>query len=319
VATVPLGFGVRRTLREVRARPDWQPPEAIELVTALSRALRQAPDADGGNRTLHHRWVRIFEEMFDAVGKDLTPRTGFDAVSVGAGRRNPFALPLLLHLAGARRVWVVEPELAHGALDPSVTWGLQEIALRALAGDLRSRHFVRPPSALDSFADLRGLFFGDPAAALCADAVRVVRDYVEDSAIPSGTIHLVTSRSVLEHVTATEACFDALGAMMAPGGLMYHAIDLSAHDDGDPFAFYYEEDEREPARRTDGLNGLRLGDYLAAFAARGFESRVVDRTLLGDYDLTRRPLRARFRRYGEEDLRCRRAVIVSRKKTGDRV
>jgi hypothetical protein len=311
VDALPVAPSVRRTLAALRARPGWYPPEAIDLVEALNRALRAVPDPEGASRALHHRWVRIFGEMLDAVGADLRAPAGFEAVSLGAGRQNPLALALLLYLAGAHRVWVVEPELEDPALTAGGGWGLQEMALRVLTGDVQSPHFVRPPAAVDGFADLRALFFGDPARALRPDVVRLVGTYVEDARIPGGSIGFVTSRSVLEHVSETERCFDALAAMMAPGGLMYHSIDLSAHDDGDPFAFYYTE-APGGRRRPDSLNGLRLGDYLSAFAARGFESRVIDRTALDDYDLERRPLLPRYRGYAEEDLRCRRAVIVSR-------
>jgi hypothetical protein len=309
---LPVAPSVRRTLAALRGRPGWYPPEAIELVDALNRALRAVPDPDGALRSLHHRWVRIFGEAMEAVAEDLRPRPGFDAVSLGAGRQNPLAFALLLHQAGARRVWIVEPELAADDLPPGAWWGLQEMALRLLVGDVRSPHLVRPTAAIGSFVDLRGLFFGDPARALRPEAACVVGAYAEDAKIPDESVGLVTSRSVLEHVTETERCFDALAAMVAPGGVMYHSIDLSAHDDGDPFAFYYTDAGAGP-RRTDDLNGLRLCDYLRAFSARGFESRVVDRTQLGEYDLGRRPLLPRYRGYAEEDLRCRRAVILSRK------
>ena len=310
VGALPVAPSVRRTLAALQARPDWSPPEAIELVDALNHALRSIPDPGGALRSLHHRWAGIFGGMLDAVAADLRP--GFEAVSLGAGRQNPLALALLLYLAGARRVWIVEPELADAPITPGTRWGLQEMVLRVLTGDVRSPHFVRGADAIDGFVELRGLFYGDFPAALRPDAVRLVGAYVEDARIPDASIGLATSRSVLEHVTETERCFDALAAMMAPGGVMYHSIDLSAHDDGDPFAFYYTE-VGGAGRRPDDLNGLRLTDYLSAFAARGFESRVIDRTLADDYDLGRRPLLPRYRHYTEEDLRCRRAVIVSRK------
>ena len=67
------------------------------------------------------------------------------------------ALPLLLYFGGAARVYVVEPELDAAAADWRMRWGLQEIVLRAMTGDVRSRHFVRNPLDVDAFVDVHGL------------------------------------------------------------------------------------------------------------------------------------------------------------------
>lgn len=312
---LPPPLTARRTLDALRADAGWVPPDALELIVRLNAAARGLRDDDRSNRWLHYRWVSVFEEMFDAVEDGLVPRLGFDAVSFGAGSRNPLALPLLLFLGGARRVHVVEPELGPTTADWRLRWGLQEIVLRVLTGDVCSRHFVRAPAEIEAFVDLRALFFGtDTTSALRPDGARVLDAYLEDCQIPPATIGLVTSRSVLEHVTHTGRCFDALAAMVKSGGIMYHDVDLTAHDDGDPFAFYYAGDGDDGARRPDGLNGLRLGDYLDAFARRGFDSRVVKRELRTDYRLDRSRLLERFRGYGDDDLRCARAVIVSRRR-----
>jgi hypothetical protein len=291
-------------------RPGWYPPDAIELLVRLNDALHAVDDGEGGNRWLHARSITIFDEMFDAVAPDLPPLAALDAVCLGAGTRNPLAFSLLLYLAGARRVWVVDPELADSTEDWKLRWGLQEMALRVLLGDIRSRHFRRAPATIDGFVDLQALFFGSSTRrALRDDTVRLVGAYLEDAAIPAASVGVVTSRSVLEHVTETERCFDALAAMVAPGGVMCHHVDFSAHDDRDRFAFYYTAPESE-GRRSDGLNGLRLSDYLRAFTARGFACRVVDARIDREYDLGRRPLAPRFAGYGEDDLRCARAALV---------
>jgi hypothetical protein len=254
----------------------------------------------------------LFEEMMDALGTDVPPPP-YHALCLGAGLVNPLALPLLLFLGGAERVWVVEPTLDAAGAEWRLRWGIEEMALRVLVGDLRSRHFTRAPDDIDGFAELRGLFFGPTlAGALRPDTVRLVSRYFEDAPVPDASVHLLTSRSVLEHVSEADRCFDAMARVMAPGGVMFHWIDLSAHDDGDPFAFYYEPSATNGARRVDDLNGLRLSDYLAAFRARGFACRVVDRALVADYALHRRLLLPRYRRYDDDDLRCRRAVIVAR-------
>ena len=309
---LPPEAALARTRAVVQRDTAWITAPVIETVSTLTHGLRATVDPAGQRRWLHHRWVMLFEEMMDTVGPDAPPRP-YHALCLGAGLVNPLALPLLLFLGGAERVWVVEPTLAGPGAEWRLRGGIEELALRVLVGDVRSRHFTRAPAELDGFADLRGLFFGpELAGALRADTVRLLSQYFEDAPVPDASVHLLTSRSVLEHVTETERCFDAMTRVMAPGGVMFHWIDLSAHDDGDPFAFYYEPPATNGARRSDGLNGLRLSDYLAAFRARGFACRVVDPVLITDYDLHRRPLLPRYQRYDEDDLRCRRAVIVAR-------
>ena len=210
---------------------------------------------------------------------------------------------------------IVEPELGPAMPGWRLGWGLQEMTLRLLSGDVTSRHFVRSPDAIAGFVDLRALFFGaDVRAALNGDVVQFHASYLEDCPIAPDSVDLATSRSVLEHITEIDRCFSAFGTIVRPGGLMCHHVDLSAHDAGDPFAFYYAADVGGGRRRPDDLNGLRLSDYVAGFAAHGFEVEVVERTILHDYPLDRRRLTPRFRGYAEEDLRCRRAVIVARKR-----
>jgi hypothetical protein len=275
------------------------------------RAL--GPEGDNADsRWLHYRWLRILDDLFAAVGDALTARREFDAVCMGVGTRNPLALPLLLYLSGARRVWVVEPELDGPAADWRVRWGLQELALRVLTGDVTSRHFVRAAADVAGFADLRALFFGQRSAFLRETSVRIVPRYLEDGGIPAGSIHLVTSRSVLEHVTEIDRCVDTMASMLAPGGVMFHQIDLSAHDARDRFAFYYA-DATTRERRPDDLNGWRLSDYLTAFEARGLTCQVLDTTIAEEYALDRKRLVPRYQSYTDHDLRCARAVIVCAK------
>jgi hypothetical protein len=313
---LPAETAARRVAEEVRRRPGWFPPDALEIVTSLSARLRTlGPEGDHlGNRWLHHRWIAMAEEVFAAVGDDLVPRQEFDAVCVGAGTRNPFAFPLLLYFGGARRVWVVEPELAEPLPDWRVRWGLQELALRILTGDVRPPYFTRSAAELDRFCDVEHLFFGSGALRMRDDTVRVVPGYLEDSAIPPASVHLVVSRSVLEHVTHIDRCLDAMAAMVAPGGHMVHSIDLTAHDAGDPFAFYYSE-TRDGERRPDDLNGWRLSDYLDGLSTRGFDCRVVDRSIDTEYRLERSRLLPRYRGYTDDDLRCTRAIIGCAKRS----
>ena len=311
---VPVSVALRRSIVAAHERAGWTQADAIALVDAFNDALRAAPDDEGASRWLHHWWDHLFDVMYGAVSADLSPRRAFTALCLGAGTRNPLAMPLLLYMGGAARVIVVEPELAGSVPDWRVRWGLQELALHILSGDVTSSHFVRDAAEVASFVDLRALFFAPSVdAALRPETLEVLPAYLEDCRIAPSSVSLVVSRSVLEHVVEVDRCYDALAALLAPGGMMCHHIDLSAHDASDRFAFYYDDPGLGGARRPDGLNGLRLSDHIGALTTRGLDTRVVDRTVLTDYPLDRRRLRERFRRYADDDLLCARAVIVCRR------
>lgn len=70
-----------RVVDALGTRPDWFPADGIALAYRLSTVLRSLRDEDGGNRWLHHRWLRLFDEVFDARLPDyltVLAARGFD-------------------------------------------------------------------------------------------------------------------------------------------------------------------------------------------------------------------------------------------------
>jgi SAM-dependent methyltransferase len=293
-----------RVAAQLRRAPHRLPPESIELAYELQRRLRSQEDPSGGNRWLHHRWLAIFERMLDELERnEALPPPGFTYVCMGAGVRNPYAFSFLMVLAGAERVWIVEPEGLDELPAWKRFWGLQELALRVLVGDVGSTRFLDGDERANAFVDVRELFFGAPSRAL-RNTVATCSAPIEDAPIPDSSVHLLSSRSVLEHVLDVDRCFDALARVLRPGGVMYHEIDLTSHTGADTFAFY-----RDLRARSRGLNELRLSDYLREFERRGFECRLLASRTTEPPDRT--TLQPRFARYDTTDLATAEARLIA--------
>ncbi len=304
---VPTRWASESLLRALRADPGWVPPGNIEIAFRLDGALRRLPDPSGANRWLHHRWTALARELVHDLDGVVAFRPGFRALCVGAGTRNPLAFPLLVGLTGASAVHALEPEPLGD--EWRALWGLQEMALRALTGALEIPRVDTGRDALSRFLDLPALFDGAPLAAALRPALRVHTCTLEALELPDG-VDLVTSRSVLEHLADPDGAVAALARLVRPGGVMHHDVDFSSHDANDPLSLYSRD--ARASQGLDGLNGLRLSDWIERLGAAGFTVDVVRRTRW-DGPLDRSSHAARFAAYDEEDLRCRRAVLVARR------
>ena len=120
----------------------------IEIVFQIQKDLRARSDETGGNRWLHYRWLEILNELFGDLGDQHPIPDDFNYVRVGAGDRNPLAFPLLVFMAGAGKIHVNEPSKMGEAESWRCLWGLQELVLRLISGNVNSRYFTRPAGAM---------------------------------------------------------------------------------------------------------------------------------------------------------------------------
>ena len=95
--------------------------------------------------------------------------------------------------------------------------------------------------------------------------------------IPSGSVDLVLSHSVLEHVRDPVSTFGELDRVMAPSGIMLHAVDYRDHFFKYPFHFLLF-----PKRLWDNwldpgdLPRWRLADHLNQLQEAGFRTEILD-------------------------------------------
>ena len=111
--------------------------------------------------------------------------------------------------------------------------------------------------------------------------VRLISDDLLDCDLKPGSIALLTSFAVLEHVTDLTGIFERCYDLLAPGGISYHFIDLADHRSyrGDgaygPYSFLFE------AQAPPNMNRLRAPQFAEAALAVGFEL-LGDRRIAGE-------------------------------------
>ena len=83
-------------------------------------------------------------------------------------------------------------------------------------------------------------------------------------------VEFITSTSVLEHVTKPDEVIASFARLLAPGGLMWHSIDLRDHQDfSRPFEFLYKKNQPYHANTE---NRLRSSDWFTLLAKHDFET-----------------------------------------------
>ncbi len=257
--------------------------------------------------TLEHAFEMI--AMLDSVG--LHPR-GLVVLEVGSGWRP--IIPLVMRMAGARRVYLVDSQRL---LDVHLLRGIasqlreraDEIAERlgADAAPVRAALECPPAAKLDELLEHFGLTYLAPADA---------------TALPleNGAIDIGISRAVLEHIPAPilARIFHELHRVTSRSGGVCHIVDNSDHwSHGDArlsrinFLRYSESRWRWFAiNPLDYQNRLRHSDYLHLAQRAGF--RIVEDRSVPDArtleDLQRVRVDSAFERYRADDL----AILTSR-------
>jgi SAM-dependent methyltransferase len=288
----------------------WTPARNLAVGAEIMRRCRAIPDPNGANRYLPHRWRRIFVGLRERTRTDVDWRAGPVFLNFGAGDRNPMALPLLAVLAGASRAIALEPgpvraDVATVTLQETLWDVVRDPAAYGLVG----ANLGRLRDALDADALARG----DPIEKILATGrLEFSRATGEAAGFADGSIDLVYSRSVLEHVTSIEAAMARLVAALKPGGVMLHDIALDSHDLRDPVAFYYTEQPVEPGSLA-GLNGWRLSDYVALFERLGCTVEIARTETLPPGSVDRARLLPRFATRTDSDLSTIRAELLVRK------
>jgi SAM-dependent methyltransferase len=170
-----------------------------------------------------------------------------------AGRRLP-ANPVVL-------------EIGSGATN-SVGYALATSALAGAAGRVL---LFEPYVELDEAADARA------RAKLPAEALGRVQRLRTLEGVATGSVDLVLSHSVLEHVRDFESTLAELDRVLAPSGLMLHAVDYRDHFFKDPYHFLlFSRPVWDRWLDPGDLPRWRLGDHLKQLQARGFQAKVLD-------------------------------------------
>ncbi|MFH1045383.1 MAG: methyltransferase domain-containing protein [Candidatus Omnitrophota bacterium] len=133
--------------------------------------------------------------------------------------------------------------------------------------------------------------------------------------VESGSIDLILSHSVLEHVEQRVQLFSELKRIIKNGGEMIHIVDYRDHFFKYPFHFY-KFSQAAWQRINPGLTRLRVNDHLRLLGECGFRVEVIERKLAIEawrQFKDRNTPSVEFSGYSDEDLATEEAVISAKK------
>ena len=171
---------------------------------------------------------------------------------------------------------------------PVLGWALTGLALGA------QHYTVLDPSFNDDLIDAMARYFNDhrrwlalafgevasPRDLLNSNRLQIVRAPGDRTGFTDGSVDLILSNSVIEHVLNVDELVAELDRITAPGSVQYHFVDFSDHRAQiDRFAALYGHDPEEirDLYRVRGLhvNLLRASDIEASFTQRFAVERTV--------------------------------------------
>jgi SAM-dependent methyltransferase len=136
------------------------------------------------------------------------------------------------------------------------------------------------------------------------------------NAIPSGSLDLVFSQAVLEHIDALQESYEAMYRWLKPGGFASHVIDFGAHRVAPTWNGHWAYSDWQWRLVRGGreflLNRAPLCSHITYAKKVGFQIAAVKRY----YDtsgFSLGQLSPRFRFTNAEDMKTRSALVILRK------
>lgn len=238
-----------------------------ELYTALRREIRSRRDWRHGPKRVHE----VAKEGFDAVSAHLNLE-GKRFCDLGCGIYHPFGVSAAMYLNGVGSALGLD--LNRG--DPRrAAEALADLLLDCLAFPDRW-HWSGIPRAefmerIRRF-NLAALMDGNLAAGLEGLPLENCITDIHSPELPEGSIDIMTSRAVLEHFLDFGRAVERFFALLSPGGVAAHVIDLVDHRAYDGPAHHYWSFLAEDETWSDGLvNRLRSCEIRPHFERVGFE------------------------------------------------
>jgi len=154
-----------------------------------------------------------------------------------------------------------------------------------------------------------------PPAGAGGIQIRYVVPWDTDSRVEAGSVDMVFSQAVMEHVDDPQAAYAAMYRWLRPGGFISHQIDLRSHGTtrdwnghwtlSDPFWRLVR------GKRTYSINRLPRSAHIQAIEQAGFE--LVGDVIRQGPALARKYLAPRFRELEDDDLRSSGVFLQAQK------
>jgi hypothetical protein len=145
--------------------------------------------------------------------------------------------------------------------------------------------------------------------------LRYVAPWNDASIVEPGSVDLVFSQAVLEHVEDIDATYDALFRWLKPGGVMSHQIDFRSHlltrDWFGHWTLPMWLWRLVKGRRPYLINRLAASAHLDSMRRHGFE--IVQQVPQTAPPPDRKELASEFRGLTEDDLRTSSLYLIARK------
>lgn len=284
--------------------------EKLNTLLFLSRAVQNAGGAKHGTAKMAAkvRSIRRYTEGIDI------PEGGY--LELGCGAHDPVTVATYFYLNGMMPAWAIDTQSPRSKLFSALSMYdvLAHIKLfpeRYLWRENKASDLLKRLESIDVAAFEQGNF--DSGLASFGKRVRLVNARFEDAAVEAESIALLTSHAVLEHVDEIDGVFDHCFAVMVPGGIAFHFIDLVDHrsyrGDGKVGPFGFLTEVNAPAN----FNRLRAPEIAAAALRAGFEVVTDRRTSSKLTDEVRAALVEPFSKMPEADVAVIKQQLVLRK------
>ncbi len=136
----------------------------------------------------------------------------------------------------------------------------------------------------------------------------------DPAVVPPGSVDMIYSQAVLEHVNDLEGAYAAMRRWLKPGGVMSHQIDYKCHRKADTWNGHWTYSDIAwrvvIGRRSYLLNRAPHSRHLSLLRECGFDI-VSSRTIRSGSVLRKSQLAPRFRDLAEDDLSTSGAYIVA--------
>jgi SAM-dependent methyltransferase len=150
-------------------------------------------------------------------------------------------------------------------------------------------------------------------------AIRYVVPWTDEGAVEAGTVDMIVSQAVLEHVDDLEGAYRAFARWLKPGGIMSHQISFHSHGLSKRWNGYRAYPEIVwtllRGRRPWLLNRQPPSVHIELARSNGFTILRLD-TKRGEDGIARSELAARWRQLSDDDLACIDIFMQARKRAG---
>ena len=232
----------------------------------------------------------------------------FDVVEHASAERNLAVFDELIQLVRARAPIPGDDEFPQnkprldGYAFPSSVFGQARLEAALAPGRIRHLHTA-----------LAGLEDAKPDS-----PIRYIAPWFDEEVSEPGSVDMIFSQAVMEHVDRLEEAYAACFRWLRPGGFMSHQIDFRSHDTADEWNGHWAYSDLTwwaiRGARPWLLNRQPLSAHLRLIKKQGFEV-VYDQAVQSVDGIRRDRLAPRFRTMCDEDLHTSGAFIQARKPT----